>query len=357
MLSIASIVYGVIALSFLILVHELGHFLVARWFNVKVLAFSLGFGKKLLKFRKGETEYALSAVPLGGYVKLLGESDDDEVTEEDLPRAYSQKPPYVRMLIAFSGPFFNLCFAAVIFYFVFLSGYEVLSTKVGEVQKGYPAYEAGIQPGDVILRVGQREIQEWSELMEEMGKAPSGSIPVAVKRGEAVIELSMVPREVESKNIFGETIRRKVIGVMASSDFVARQETVLGAFPKAVYQTYNLTKITILGIVKLVAGTISPKSIGGPLMILDIAGKQAKEGKKHLAYFVAVISINLGVVNLLPIPVLDGGHILFQLIEIVTRRRVSRRWIEVTQKIGLGILLCIMALAFFNDIMRMFFGK
>jgi regulator of sigma E protease len=357
MLSFASIVYGLVALSFLILVHELGHFLVARWFNVKVLAFSLGFGKKLLKFQRGETEYALSAVPLGGYVKLLGESDEEEVTEEDLSRSYAHKPPYVRMLIAFSGPFFNLCFAAVIFYFVFLSGYQVLSTKVGEVQQDYPAYEAGIKPGDIILRVGQREITEWGELMEEMAKASSGPLPVVVKRGDAVVEVSVVPKEVESKNIFGETITRKVIGVMASSDFVSRQENMATAFPKAVYQTYNLTKITILGIVKLIAGTISPKSIGGPLMILDIAGKQAKEGKKNLAYFVAVISINLGVVNLLPIPILDGGHILFQAIELVTRRRVSQRWIEITQKIGMGILICIMALAFFNDIMRMFFGK
>jgi regulator of sigma E protease len=205
--------------------------------------------------------------------------------------------------------------------------------------------------------VGGKEISEWAELMEEMAKAPSGPIPIAIRRGADVIEVSMVPKEVESKNIFGETIRRKVIGVVASSDFVSRQESVVSAIPKAVYQTYNLTKITILGIVKLVAGSISPKSIGGPLMILDIAGKQAKEGKKNLAYFVAVISINLGVVNLLPIPVLDGGHILFQAIEMVTRRRVSQRWVEITQKIGMGVLVCIMALAFFNDIMRMFFGK
>jgi regulator of sigma E protease len=357
MISPISILYGVVALSFLILVHELGHFLFARMFNVKVLTFSLGFGKKLLKFTKGETEYALSLCPLGGYVKLLGESEEDEVKEEDRPRSYSEKPPLQKILIAFSGPLFNIIFAGVIFAFVFASGYQVMTTKVGEVQKGYPAYEAGIQPGDVILKIEGKDIAEWSDLMDEMAKAPKGPLRFAVKRGEERFDLVITPREIEGKNIFGEAIYRKVIGVMASNDFVTRKEGIVGATSKAVVQTYSLTKVTILGIVKLIAGSISPKNIGGPLMILDVAGKTAKEGKKNLIYFIAIISINLGVVNLLPIPILDGGHILFHLFELVTRRKVTPKWIEITQKIGLGILICIMALAFFNDIMRMFFGK
>ncbi len=357
MLSVSSVIYGIIALSFLILVHEFGHFLVARLAGVKVLAFSLGFGKKLIRFTRGETEYALSLVPLGGYVKLLGESDDDEVAEEDAGRSYAQKPAIVRIAIAFAGPFFNIIFAAVIFYFIFLSGYNVLSTKVGSVQTGYPAYEAGIRQGDVITKVNGADITEWADLMEEMAKAPSGPVRITVLRDGTSVDLTMIPQDIESKNIFGETTRRKVIGVTASSDFVERKETVATAAVRAVSQTYNLTRITIVGIAKLAVGSISPKNVGGPLMILDIAGKQAKEGKKNLAYFVAVISINLAVVNLLPIPILDGGHILFHLIEIVTRRKVSQKWVEITQKIGFGILIAIMVLAFFNDVMRMFFGK
>jgi regulator of sigma E protease len=357
MLNVMSIVYGLVALSFLILVHELGHFLVARMANVKVITFSLGFGKKLLKFRKGETEYALSLVPLGGYVKLLGESEDDEVTEEDLPRSYSSKPPLVRMAIAFAGPLFNLIFAGLIFYVVFLSGYTVLSTKVGSVQPDFPAYTAGIKEGDVITHIDGKAIAEWADLMNEMSRAGNRPVKFTVKRGADSVDFLITPKEVEGKNIFGETIKRKVIGVTASSDFVTKKETVAGAFTKACYQTYHLTRVTAEGIVKLVAGSISPKNIGGPLMIFDIAGKQAKEGGKNLAYFVAIISINLGIVNLLPIPILDGGHILFHMIELITRRRVSRKWVEITQKIGMGILICIMVLAFFNDIMRMFFGK
>ncbi|MCX8023187.1 MAG: RIP metalloprotease RseP [Syntrophorhabdaceae bacterium] len=354
---IGSVIYGIIALSLLILVHELGHFIVARKAGVKVLSFSLGFGKKLLKYKRGDTEYALSAIPLGGYVKLLGESPGDEVPPEELHRSYYQKSPFVKILIAFTGPFFNLLFAFILFFFVFLSGYTVLSTKIGNVDKTYPAYEAGIREGDVIVAIDNEAITEWSDLMEIMAKIELKPIKVTVKRGDQLLDFMVTPKEVEGKNIFGDTIKRKVIGVGASNDFITKKEGLFSAVTKATYQTYNLTKITILGIVKLIEGSISPKQIGGPLLILEVAGKQAKEGKKNLIYFIAIISINLGVINLLPIPILDGGHILFHLIEIITRRRVSERFIDVAQKVGMGILVVIMTLAFFNDIMRMFFGK
>jgi regulator of sigma E protease len=354
---VMSIIYGIIALSLLILVHEFGHFLVARLANVKVLTFSLGFGKKLFSFKKGETEYALSLVPLGGYVKLLGESPDEEVQEEDIPRSYAHKPPFAKILIAFSGPFFNLIFAAVLFYVVMVSGYTVLSTKVGGVEKGYPAYEAGIKEGDIIVNIEGNEINEWSDIMETMAEARPGPLRFTVNRGGSLVNVVITPKETESKNIFGEPIKRRVIGITASSEMVSKKDTPLGAITKAFYQTYNLSRITILGILKLVMGSISPKNVGGPLLILEVAGKQAREGVTSLIYFVAIISINLGIVNLLPIPILDGGHILFHIIEIVTRRRMSQRWVDIAQKVGMGILVAVMVLAFFNDIMRIVVGK
>jgi regulator of sigma E protease len=350
-----SILYGLIALSFLILVHELGHFMVAKLANVRIITFSLGFGKKLLRFKRGETEYALSAVPLGGYVKLLGESPDDEVPEEDKGRSYAQKPPFVRMLIAFTGPIFNILFAFVLFYAIFLAGYSVLSTKVGSVEKGYPAYEAGVQQGDVVVSIDGRPITEWGELMEIMGAAPQKALKFGIRRDGKILEFSIAPKEVESKNIFGETIKRKIIGITASNDFVTKRETLMGATTKAFYQTYNLSKVTIVGIVKLIEGSISPKNVGGPILILQTAGKQAKEGVAPFISFVAIISISLGVINLLPIPVLDGGHILFHAIELVTRRRLSQRTIEIAQKVGMTILILIMVLAFYNDLTRVDF--
>ncbi len=354
---VMSIIYGIIALSLLILVHELGHFLAARLADVKVLTFSLGFGKKLLRLKKGETEYALSLVPLGGYVKLLGESPDEEVQEEDMPRSYAHKSPFIKILIAFSGPFFNLVFAALLFYVVFVSGYSVLSTKVGSVEKGYPAYEAGIREGDIIVNIEGRQVGEWSDIMEAMMDSRPGPLRFTVSRAGKLVNMVITPKETESKNIFGEPIKRKVIGITASNEMIAKKDTLLGAAAKAFYQTYNLSRITVVGIVKLVMGSISPKNVGGPLLILEVAGKQAKEGVTSLIYFVAIISINLGIVNLLPIPILDGGHILFHIIEIITRKRMSQRWVDIAQKVGMGILVAVMVLAFFNDIMRIVVGK
>ena len=352
-----NVVYGFIALSLLILVHELGHYLVARLANVKVLAFSLGFGKKLINIKRAETEYAISAIPLGGYVKLLGESPDDEVKEEEISRSYSHKPPFVRILIAFAGPFFNIIFAFFLFYCVFLSGYNVLSTKVGKVETGYPAYEAGIREGDMISSINGQSITEWSELMDLVSNSKAHILTFTVNRNGNTLDYQISPKEIESKNIFGETIKRKVIGITASNEFLTKKETLIGAVGKAGIQTYNLTRITIVGIVKLIEGSISPKQVGGPLLILEVAGKQAKEGAKNLIYFIAIISINLAVINLLPIPILDGGHIMFHLVEIIIRRKISQRFIDIAQKAGMGVLLAIMVLAFFNDLMRIFYGR
>lgn len=355
--SIMSIICGLIALSLLIFVHELGHFIVARLADVKVLTFSLGFGKKLISIKRKETEYALSAVPLGGYVKLLGESPDDVVKEEEAHRAYYNKPPIIKILIAFTGPFFNILFAFLLFYIVFIAGYNVLSTKVGSVEKNYPAYEAGIRPGDVIIAIEGVNVNEWGELMDVMAGTERTPLKFTIKREDKTFDLYIAPKTIEGKNIFGETITRRVIGITASNEFLKRKEGIVSALPKAIQQTYFLTKVTVVGIVKLIEGTISPKQIGGPLLILEVAGKQAKEGKKNLIYFVAIISINLAVINLLPIPILDGGHILFHIIELITRRRLSQRVMDISQKVGMGVLIAIMALAFFNDITRLFFGK
>lgn len=351
-----SLIYGIIAIAILILVHEFGHFLLAKLFKVKVLIFSFGFGKRLLTIKSKETEYAISSIPLGGYVKLLGESEE-EVKEEEIAFSYMHKPPSQRLLIILFGPLFNILFAFFIFFFVFLTGYSILLPKVGKVEIGYPAYEAGIKEGDRILSINGKEVKEWFDISSILSKTEEKVLKIKIERGGEIKEIPVKTREIEGKNIFGERIKRRVIGISPAEAYLEKREGIFGAFIKAIYQTYNITSLTVLSIFKLLSGAISPKTIGGPLTIFEVAGKQAKEGGKSLLTFLALISINLAIINLFPIPMLDGGHIIFNLIEILLRRRLSIKWVEVSQKIGLGILICIMILALFNDIMRIFFER
>ena len=352
-----SIVYAIVALSILILVHEFGHFLFARLTNVKVLAFSLGFGKKLLHFKKGETEYAISAVPLGGYVKLLGESPDEEISEEDKERSFSNKTPFQRFLIVFAGPLFNIIFATVIIYFaLIIAGSGSLSSRVGIVEKGYPAHEAGVRAGDVIIEVNGTKISEWQELLREMTFAKSAPMKFVLQRDGNNYEVMITPKEIEEKSDLGNVVKRKKIGI-GSTEMVLKKESVFSAVPKSIDVTYTMIKTMVRGIYHMIAGDISTKEIGGPIAIVQLTGKQAQGGLWSLVTFVAFISINLGILNLLPIPVLDGGHILFNFIEIITRRKISEKVVAIAQKIGLTLLIMLMAFAFYNDIMRLFQTK
>jgi len=350
-----NLLYFIIVLSILIFAHELGHFLVARLAGVKVITFSLGFGKKLLSFKKGETEYAVSAVPLGGYVKMLGESAEDVVTEEEASRSYSNKPPLVRILIAFSGPFFDILLALAVFFVIFLTGYPTPSTRteIGQVMTGEPAYDAGLKPGDVITRINGRGINKWSELQKIVSSSDFHPLKFEIDRQGRLIVVWITPKLHDEKNVFGETVGKMMIVGVAPANEIKR-ESVTGAASKAVVDTYNLTELTIVGIGKLIKGSISAKNVGGPLLIFQQAGERAKAGKSSFLFFLALISINLGIVNLLPVPVLDGGHIFFSAIELVVRRKIPVKAIDVAQKVGVGILVCIMVLATFNDVMRIF---
>ncbi len=347
-------VYAIIALSILIIVHEFGHFLVARLNNVKVITFSLGFGKKLRSWKRGETEYAISAMPLGGYVKLLGESPDEEVPEEERERSFTNKTPFQRFLIVFAGPFFNLIFAmAIIYVSIMLNGYGILPPRIENVMQGYPAYNAGLKAGDTVLEINGATVTKWSDLMQEIAFAGNEPLKFVVQRGNDVLTTTITPIEVDEKSELGNITRRKKIGVEGPREPVWKKENPLSAIPKSIQMTYSMTENMLRGIYHMITGNISTKEIGGPIAILQLTGKQAKNGIWSLATFVAFISINLGILNLLPIPVLDGGHILFNFIEFVTRRRVSEKTIEISQKVGLTLLIMLMAFAFYNDIQRL----
>ena len=356
-----NVIPGIIALGFLIFVHELGHFLMAKMSDVKVITFSLGFGKKLWKRTWGETEYALSVFPLGGYVKLLGEGTEEEIPAEEAHRSYSNKPTFVKILIVFFGPFFNILCAGLIF-FVMLSAGAMLpaspsgpSAKVSGVVKDFPAAEAGILPGDIITSVNGQKVAYFAEVQQFMAKAVEKPLRIEVKRQGQPLEFSVTPKEIETTNSAGDIVQRKVIGIEAEKSAGVRASNILEAILLTPAYTYGVGEDTVIALWKIITGKMSRKNVGGPLSIFQAAGITAKQGTGSFAFFVAYISLSLAIINLLPIPILDGGHIIVSLIEVVIRRKIPEKWVENAQKVGLAILIAIMVFAFYNDFDR-FFG-
>jgi regulator of sigma E protease len=343
----------VVVLGVLIFAHELGHFLMARRFGVGVEKFSLGFGPRIFGRRVGITDYRLSAIPLGGYVKMVGEEPDAELTPEEIPLSFTHKPVWQRFLIVAAGPLANLLLAVVIFFFIFwISGLYELVPVVGEVQEGSPALAAGVQPGDRIEAVDGRSVARWEEMAEAIAASGGRPITLRLQRGGEVRSLVVQPERKTARNLFGEEVERQVIGVSASGEVAAREVGLLGALKESVVQTYKISELTVLSIVKLIQGRVSAKTLGGPIMIAEMAGQQAREGAANLIFFIALISINLAVLNILPIPVLDGGHLLFFLLEALRGRPLSLRVRERAQQAGILILVALMIYVFYNDISR-----
>jgi regulator of sigma E protease len=352
-----TILSTIVVLGLLIFVHELGHFLVAKRSGVTVLRFSLGFGPRLLGFKRGDTDYCLSLIPLGGYVKMLGEEPGEEVEEEQRATSFSFQPVSKRIAIVLAGPFSNFLLAIVIFAFIYaLSGIPQLTPEIGSVSAGSPAEQAGLLAGDKVAAINGKTIADWEELsglIEKLGEQP---LSLQIERGETHLAITVTPRVTEVKNIFGEPIKRAVIGITASGKISIKKENPLYAVYYSVLQTWNLSKLFLVTVGKLIEGVVSIKTLGGPILIAQMAGQQANEGLLNLIHFIALISVNLAVLNLLPIPVLDGGHILFFTIEGLLGKPIGQRKIEWAQKAGMLILLVLMVFVFYNDIMRLMPG-
>lgn len=341
-------------LGILIFVHELGHFLVAKLSGVKVLKFSLGFGPKLIGTKIGDTEYMISAFPLGGYVKLLGDNPREKVVKKEQTRAFLHQPVPKRMAIVAAGPLSNFLLAVFIFSLVLWIGIPQPSSMVGGVTEGTPAHQARIQPGDRIIEINGTEITYWSDLLTVIPKSEGRELQLTIQRGEKVFTVGVTPRAVTVQNIFGEEKKTYQIGIMQSEDTVIIREPFLQALGTGFYQTWFVTKLTVVSIAKIIQRVIpAKKALGGPILIAQMAGKQAQEGFLALLFFTAALSVNLGIINLFPIPILDGGHILFLSIESIIGRPLSVRKMEVAQQIGLIILILLMAFIFYNDIMRL----
>ncbi|HSE93447.1 MAG TPA: RIP metalloprotease RseP [Methylomirabilota bacterium] len=439
----------VVVIGILILIHELGHFLVARWTGVGVERFSMGFGPVLLRWRGKETEYCLSAIPMGGYVKMMGEENPLEGGGNlayDPTKAFSLKPLWARFLIVFAGPGMNFVLAAVIFMIVLATiGRPVWPAVIGRVAEASPAAAAGLHTGDVVVAAQGRPVEHWEDLERVVAASEGRPINLRVRRGDAESTITVSPRQttlrdpifkdarevwesgagpkltpqigavtpdspaeragvkpsdqvvaVAGQPVFtpeelmqaiqkrgGQTFditveregRRLALSVTANvvkEKSPTGQEVEVGRIgvsivtrtvnyaayspPQAVWyglvRTWDMTVLTIRGFWKIVTGQIALSNLGGPVQIASETGRQAQEGVAPLALFTAVISVNLAVLNLLPVPMLDGGHLLFFLIEGVLGRPLSVRKRELAQQVGFVLLMLIMVLALYNDLVR-----
>jgi len=348
----------IVALAFvlgiLIFFHELGHFLVAKLSGVKVLKFSLGFGPKLIGTKIGDTDYMISAFPLGGYVKLLGDNPREKVAKKEEKRAFLHQPVRKRMAIVAAGPLANFFLAVFIFSLLVWIGIPQPSSVVGGVTEGAPAHQVGIKPGDKIVKINDHEITYWSDLLVSIPKSEGRELRLTIQRGDKVFTVGVTPRAVTVKNIFGEEKKTYQIGIMQSEDMVIIQEPFLKALGTGFYQTWLVTKLTVVSIAKIIQRVIpAKKALGGPILIAQMAGQQAQEGFLYLLFFTAALSVNLAIINLFPIPILDGGHILFLSIESIIGRPLSVKKLELAQQIGLIIIILLMVFIFYNDIMRL----
>ncbi|MHB1646132.1 MAG: RIP metalloprotease RseP [Candidatus Acididesulfobacter diazotrophicus] len=374
---IADILAFIIVVSIIVVFHEFGHFIVAKILGVKVENFSLGFGPKLISKKIGETEYAISALPLGGYVKLMGEDPEEELSPEDEKRSFSKLSPFKKFLIIFFGPMFNFILALVILTIIFSAGKPVLKSVVGKVIKGDPAVMAGLKKGDVITSVNGKKLWKWTSLSSYIQKYGKHTIVLGVKRpintinnkttnNKAVKEstatnkinysktffIHVKPKLISGLNIFKQKIKRYIIGIYPSNVTVNQSRNIFSAFYAGLKEVWFIIYITILSVYMLIAGKIPATDLGGPIMIAQLSGRAASMGLSQFFYFIAVISVNIGLVNLFPIPALDGGHILFSFVEMIRRRPLSPKFQENAAKIGFALLIMLLLFVSYNDIMR-----
>lgn len=344
---------ALLVFSFLIFFHELGHFLAARYFGVHVEVFSIGFGKRILTKKFGATEWSFSLIPLGGYVRMKGQDDTDPTQKSYESDSYNSKTPLQRIVISLAGPFANFLLAFLLYLAVSFIGIATPLANVGEVMEKSPAQEAGLKPNDSIVNINGKPIKFWHEIGSNIrqNKEP---IALTILRENNYIDLTITPKLLETTNQFGEKTNRYLLGITPNSEALEQVSYGLNDGVNFAYeQTIHASLYIVQSLKKLITGAIPTENLGGVIGIVDTTNKVSHLGIVALLMFAALISVNLGVINLLPIPALDGGHVMFQLYELLAKRPASEEVMFKLTLLGWGLLLSLMLLGFYNDINRL----
>jgi regulator of sigma E protease len=342
-----TIVIALIIIAVLILVHEWGHFMAARRIGIPVHEFSLGFGYKLFSTKKNGVEYSLRLIPLGGFVRMAGEEPGDN---ED-PNGFSKRTPLEKMAVSFAGPFMNFVLAILIFIYTFaVIGVAQPSNDaiIGEVIQGKPAYVAGLQSGDKILAINQQKISSWKQFVNTIQKEPANQpLQLTVDRAGKTRKLTVTPT-------LNESTGKAILGVYSQVKF--ERQGIFTAIKMGFTQTYQMTGLLLSGLGMLFTGAASTSDLAGPVGITNMVGEAARGGIVYLLSFAAFLSINLGVLNLLPIPSLDGSRLVFAIVEAIRRKPMDPQKEGFIHWIGFLFLMGLIVFATYNDIVRLIKG-
>ena len=345
------------ALGPLVFFHELGHYLVARWFKVPAEVFSIGFGREIVGWtdRQG-TRWKVGWLPLGGYVKFVGDmnaasvpADESDVPEEFRDRAFQFRPTWQRFLIVLAGPMANFLLAILIFAAFFAFVGTPRTNVIGAIQPGSAAATAGIQPGDRIVSIAGRATPSFDDIFNVVAVRPGETVQVEIERKDSVREMKVRLGTDYLEDVSGQKHERGLLGVYPGTG-IGESVPIYQAVPLACVYTWRLTRSIADGLVQLIRGAISPKQLGGPIKIAQVAGQGVELGLLPFVQLMALFSINLGFINLLPVPMLDGGHLFFYAVEAIRRRPISERALDWAFRGGLAVILALLVFTTVNDL-------
>jgi regulator of sigma E protease len=353
--SLESIIGAIAVLAVVIFVHELGHFAVAKGCRVEVLVFSMGFGPTLFSRKIGETTYRLALIPFGGYVRMAGQEDDGDDPPSDPSRGFSKKTLRERAAIVVAGPAVNIVFAFVVLFVAFFAYGKLVpanDARVGGLVAGSPAEVGGLAIGDIVESVNGRAVAGWDEFSTRVRESGGEPLVLTLRDAEGVNrEVTVTPKVTPHQDEFGEVVGESyMIGIQRHFDH--EPAGLFESVRMAGVSTYRMSAMIFTMLGRLIQGRVSASDLGGPIMIAQEAGRLAETGLEPLLRFIALISVNLGVLNILPFPVLDGGHLMFFAIEGLRGRPLSIRVREIAQQFGVLLLVALMVFVVFNDISR-----